>query len=115
MKLKKTNLLTWVLGLSLVPLVEGCVTREVVYQPAPPPNAVVAGVPAAPAPEEQVIPAAPGPTDVWVWLPGEWVWHGGWVWRPGRWAARPYAGAIWVNGCWGWRGHHRVWIVAHWR
>ena len=87
-----------------LPLLAGCV----VYQEPP---AVVA----APPPQVEVVPPAPGPVTIWFWVPGAWEWRGQWVWVGGRWAARPYAGAVWVHGGWGWRGHHRVWVEGHWR
>lgn len=114
--MNKSNLLKVSLLAGLIPFFAGCVTR-VVYAPppGPPPSAVVVADPAPPAPQVEVIPPAPGDLSVWVWAPGEYVWRGRWVWRGGHWAARPYAGAVWVHGGWGWRGHHRVWVAAHWR
>ncbi len=111
--MKQSNLLKIALVAATVPLFAGCVTR-VVYQP-PPPNAVVVQDPAPPPPQVEVIPPAPGPVDFWYWTPGEYVWRGQWVWRGGAWRARPYGGAVWVHGGWGWRGHRRVWVGAHWR
>jgi hypothetical protein len=28
--------------------------------------------------------------------------------------AMPYAGAVWVNGYWGWRGNRHHWIAGRW-
>jgi len=97
----KTSLLV-ALGL---PLLAGCVVYE---RPAPSYNN-------PPPAQYEVVPAAPGPLDVYVWIPGQWEWRGGWVWIHGRWAARPYPGAVWVRSGWSWRGHHRVWVHGYWR
>ena len=113
--MKKSILIkTAMIGLA-IPQFAGCVTR-VVYQPAPqpvpPPNAVVVD-PTPPPPQVEVIPVAPDPT--FVWIGGEYVWRGRWVWAGGHWGPRPYAGAVWVHGGWGWHGHRRVWVGSHWR
>jgi len=114
--MKTSNLLKVALLAGLIPFFAGCVTR-VVYAPppGPAPSAVVVTDPATPPAQVEVIPPAPGDLSVWVWVPGEYVWRGQWVWRGGRWAARPYAGAVWIHGGWGWRGHRRIWVGAHWR
>ena len=113
--MRNINLMKAALMVAIVPLFAGCVTR-VVYTnpPPPPPNAAVADTAPPPA-QVEVIPPAPGPVDVWFWAPGEWVWNGQWIWVGGHWRARPYAGAVWVHGGWGWRGHYRVWVNSHWR
>ncbi|MGA9777294.1 MAG: hypothetical protein WBS33_03385 [Verrucomicrobiia bacterium] len=103
--MKKSNLIKSLLTAASLPLLAGCVVYE--QQPA--------AVAAPPPAQTEVVPVAPGPPDVWFWIPGEWVWRGQWVWVGGRWGARPHPGAVWVHGGWGWRGHHRVWVEAHWR
>jgi hypothetical protein len=101
----KKNIITKSLLLAVsLPLFAGCV----VY--APPPD-----VNNPPPPQVDVVPVAPGPMDVWFWVPGAWDWHGRWVWGPGHWAARPRPGAVWVGGGWGWHGHRRVWNHGYWR
>jgi len=112
--MKRCHLLKLALLAGIIPLFAGCVTR-VVYQPAPPPTAVVVTDPAPPLPQAEVVPPSPGDPSVWCWVSGQWVWHGQWVWRGGHWSARPYPGAVWVYAGWGWRGHHRVWVGGHWR
>ena len=48
--------------------------------------------------------------------PGYWSWRGGaWIWIRGCWAPRPYAGAVWIGGRWGWGGRGYVWIGGRWR
>jgi hypothetical protein len=108
-----------ILAAALLPLLAGCVEREVVYRdrPAPPPGqpaVVEEEAPAPPPPQVEIVPVAPDPT--FVWVGGEWIWGGprGWYWGPGHWGPRPHPGAYWVHGGWGWRGHHRVWVGAHW-
>ncbi len=64
-----------------------------------------------PAPVETVA-VAPGPD--YIWIGGEWVWHGGWVWAGGHWDHPPYPHAVWVSGrCWhdghGWHAQHGHW------
>ena len=66
-----------------------------------------------PAPQVEVIPAAPRPNMVWVG--GRWAWSGGrYVWRGGRYVVvRP--GRTYVAGRW--ERHPRGWVYvrAHWR
>jgi hypothetical protein len=112
--MKISNLTKVSLLAATIPVFAGCVTRVVYTQPPPPPSAVVVDN-TPPPPQAEVIPPAPGPADVWFWAPGEWVWQGQWVWHTGYWRARPYAGAVWIRGGWGWHGHRRVWVGAHWR
>ena len=71
------------------------------------------GTLAPPAPPSETVIAAPGPG--YVWVPGEWQWHGRWVWVGGYWAVPPHASAIWVDGYWsrGPYGWHRV--PGYWR
>lgn len=97
------------IALSL-PMLAGCV----VYQQPPPPGPVVVDQ-APPPPVAEVVPVAPGPLDVWIWIPGGWEWRGRWVWVGGRWGARPHPGAVWVASGWGWHGHRRVWVHGYWR
>lgn len=121
MKVKCTmkifNLKKIILAAASLPLIAGCVERQVVYEPAPatapPPNAVVEEAPAPPPPQVEVIPPQPDPT--FIWVGGAWAWHGRWVWAGGHWGPRPHPGAIWVGGHWGYRGHHRVWVEGGWR
>lgn len=68
--------------------------------------------PPPPAPVDAVV-VAPGPD--YVWIGGEWVWHGGWVWVGGHWGHPPYAHAVWIPGR-SWhdgRGWHNE--PGHWR
>lgn len=106
------------IGTSL-PLLAGCVEREVVYRDRPvavAPGEVVAAEPGEPPPvQTEIMTAAPGPMDVWFWVPGCWEWRGHWVWYGGHWSARPHPGAVWVHAGWGHRGHGRVWVTGHWR
>ena len=98
-----------------LPLLAGCTVYE--QSPAPPPSGtqVVVTEDNPPAPQVEVVPVAPGPPDVWFWVPGSWEWHDHWVWVGGRWAPRPHPGAVWVRSGWGMRGHHRVWVHGYWR
>ena len=103
--MRANNFFMVVLAAASLPLLAGCVEREVVYRDAPAP----------PAAQADVITPAPGPVDVWFWVPGCWEWRGNWVWIGGHWAARPHPGAVWVGPHWGWHRHHRVWIEGGWR
>jgi hypothetical protein len=101
------------LAAACLPVLAGCVTREVIYRPGPGPVAEEA--PAPPAPQTEIVTVAPGPLAVWFWAPGCWEWRGRWIWAPGHWIARPHPGAEWVGAHWGWRGHHRMWVGGGWR
>ena len=73
------------------------------YVPQPPPA----------APVETVVIAPPMPG--YLWVGGEWMWHGGWYWSAGHWACPPRPSAVWVVGSWshesrGWHGER-----GHWR
>ncbi len=110
--MKTFPLFRTVLVAACLPLLAGCVTREVVYRDRP-----VAGeeAPAPPPPQTEIVTVAPGPLAVWFWTPGCWEWRGHWIWAGGHWMHRPHPGAIWVGPHWGWRGHHRVWVGGGWR
>ncbi len=66
-----------------------------------------------PAPQTETVVVAPGPG--YVWVPGNWEWHGRWVWVGGFWAVPPHPAAVWVEGYWsrGPYGWHRV--PGYWR
>ena len=114
--MKKTILVKGLLIAVSLPLLAGCVVCE------RPPRAVVAPaggevvVDTAPPPSQvEVVPACPGPVELWFWTPGCWVWRDHWVWVGGRWAARPHPNAVWVTGHWGRRYHGYVWFEGRWR
>jgi hypothetical protein len=113
--MKTSTLVKSVLIAASLPLIAGCVEREVVYRPAPSGGPVVTDENAPPPPQTEVVTTAPGPLTVWLWVPGCWEWRGHWVWVGGHWAARPHPGAVWIGAHWGWRGHHHVWVRGHWR
>jgi hypothetical protein len=110
--MKTFPLFRTILAAACLPLLTGCVTREVIYRDRP-----VAGdeAPAPPPPQTEIVTVAPGPLAVWFWTPGCWEWRGHWVWAGGHWVHRPHPGAVWVGPHWGWRGHHRLWIGGGWR
>lgn len=85
-------------------LLAGCVIEE----PAPPGEP-----PPPPAPIVETPP--PQPDVTFVWVPGEWAWHGRWVWVGGYWGHPPRPGAVWVHGGWAYHGHRRVWVGPHWQ
>jgi hypothetical protein len=121
--MKNSTLIKTVLIAASLPLLAGCVERQVVYrdrpvyvqQPAPDGTVVADEAPAPPAPQKEYITIAPGPLDVWFWVPGCWEWHDHWVWIGGHWSARPHPGAIWIHAHWSSHGHHRVWVSGYWR
>ena len=101
---------------AMLPLLAGCVERQVVYRPAPgPAPAVAEEPPAPPPPHTDVVTVAPGPLSLWLWAPGCWEWNGRWVWTRGHWMARPHPGAVWFGPHWDRRGGHRVWVHGGWR
>ena len=113
--MKKSILTRSVLIAASLPLLAGCVEREVVYRdrPAPPPGqVVVAEAPAPPPPQVEVVPVAPDPT--FIWIGGSWEWHGSWVWVGGHWdAGRPgyhWAPHAWVRDGGGWRMAPGHWV-----
>jgi hypothetical protein len=118
--MKKFTLVKTVLSIATLPLFAGCVERQVVYRDrpvyaAPAGGAVVVSEPAPPSPLVEVMPPAPGSTEIWFWAPGCWEWRGHWVWTSGRWASRPHPRAVWVGPHWGQRGHVRIWVGGGWR
>jgi hypothetical protein len=96
----------------------GCAQHRTVYvrEPAPaPPRAsgeTVIRVP-PPAPQVEVVGAAPGPQ--YVWMPGCWEWRGNWLWAGGRFAVAPHPDAHWIPGHWVWHQRSYVWIRGYWR
>jgi hypothetical protein len=117
--MKNSIVIKSILMAATLPLLAGCVEREVVYRQAPPgtPPGVVTEdeIPAPPPPQREVITVAPGPPDLWFWIPGVWEWRGRWVWTVGHWGARPHPGAVWIAPHLGVRGHRHVWIAGTWR
>jgi hypothetical protein len=115
--MKKSILTKSLLIAVSLPMMAGCVVYE--RQPpatavAPAGGAVVVNT-APPPPQVEVVPACPGPVDLWFWTPGYWAWRDHWVWVGGRWAARPHPNAVWVVGHWGRRHRGYVWVEGHWR
>jgi hypothetical protein len=125
MIMKKSILVKSLLIAASLPLLAGCIVERpvrtvTVVQPAPPPGAppgdvVVTQPENPPPPQVEVVTVAPGPLDLWFWVPGCWEWRGHWVWAAGRWAPRPHPHAIWVGGHWGHGGRGYVWVGGHWR
>jgi uncharacterized protein YcfJ len=73
-------------------------TQVVQYAPPPPPVETV------------IVAPSPG----YVWVGGEWEWHGRWVWCAGHWAYPPRPGVVWVTGrSWhdhrGWHSQRGYW------
>jgi hypothetical protein len=105
---------------AVLPLLAGCVEREVVYRdrpayvPAPAPSVeVVADEPPMPPPQAEYITVSPGPG--FIWMGGSWEWRGRWEWSGGRWGHPPHTGAVWGRGHWHNHGGSRVWVSAGWR
>jgi hypothetical protein len=86
------------------------VEHDVAYSAGPREEMVVAERP--PAPEKEVIPAAPSRDHVWI--AGYWTYaYNGWVWVAGCHILRPRLHAVWVSGHWD--RHPRGWIWVHGR
>ena len=100
-----------------LPLLAGCVVfeRHSVAVASPPAEVVVTQPENPPPQQAEVMPAPPGPLDLWVWIPGCWEWRDHWVWERGRWAPRPHPHAIWVTGYWDHQEQGYVWVDGHWR
>jgi len=117
MIMKSSILINSLLIAAALPLLPGCVIFE--RQPvavAPPPGEMVVTRPEAPPPPKvEVLTVAPGPLDLWVWVPGCYEWRGHWVWVAGRWAPLPRPHAVWMTGHWARQGDGYVWIAGRWR
>jgi hypothetical protein len=103
-----------------LPLLAGCIVERsdrtmAAAQPAPADAVVVEQAENPPTVRAEVMPAPPGPLDLWVWVPGCWEWRGQWVWVAGRWAPRPHPHAVWVMGHWTRHNHGYIWVSGHWR
>ncbi len=91
-------------SLALSACVERVETREVMVSRPPP------------APMAEVVPAPPGPIEVWVWQPGHWRWDGReYRWQPGRYVERPHRAAEWVPAHYQERAGGWVYVPGHWR
>lgn len=66
-----------------------------------------------PAPQQEVITAAPGPS--YVWVPGQWERSADeWTWNNGEWVQPPFSNSYWVPGYWqNWGGQYQ-WEAGHW-
>lgn len=114
--MKKSTLARSFFIAACLPLLAGCVDRGTGSRRQPPVEVFLAdNAPLPPPPQTEVITVAPGPLNVWLWVPGCWEWRGRWIWAGGHWAARPYRGAVWVGPHFGYRGHYRVWFGGGWR
>ena len=66
-----------------------------------------------PAPQQEVITAAPSASDVWV--AGHWDrTPDQWVWNTGEWVQPPFSNAYWTPGYWQHQNGQYVWEDAHW-
>ena len=87
------------------------VEHDVAYSYGPREEMVVSEQP--PAPQKEVLPAAPSPDHVWV--SGYWTHaYNGWVWVPGCHILRPRLHAVWVSGHWDRHARGWIWIHGHW-
>lgn len=106
--MRSPRALALIIALSLIAPLAACVerveSREVVVSRPPP------------APVTEVVPAAPGPAELWAWQPGHWRWDGReYAWQPGRYVERPHRAAQWVPPHWETRGPNWVYAAGHWR
>ena len=65
-----------------------------------------------PAPVLEAATVSPGFD--YVWVAGEWGWHGHWVWEKGHWGRPPHAGAQWVPHHYGYENGHYVFVRGGW-
>lgn len=66
-----------------------------------------------PAPQDELVPPAPGPA--FVWVNGYWWWDSvEWVWVPGRWAAPPGPAYVWMRSGWVDEGGRYVFVHGRW-
>jgi WXXGXW repeat (2 copies) len=116
--MRNSILIRGLLIAACLPLITGCVERQVVYRDRPvyaaPDGEVIVNQPVNPPPlQAEVVPASPDPT--FIWIAGNWEWRGRWVWISGRWAPPPRPDAVWVRGRWVRRHHRYIWVSGHWR
>jgi hypothetical protein len=64
-----------------------------------------------PVAQVEVRPAVPWAGAVWV--EGHWYWRGNWEWIPGHWD-RPRVGWVWVPHHWSPVGRHWRYVPGHW-
>ena len=87
------------------------VEHDVAYASGPREEVVATEAP--PAPQKEVIPAAPSPNHVWV--AGYWTYrYSGWVWVAGCHILRPRPQAVWVAGHWERHPRGWVWVYGRW-
>ncbi len=75
------------------------------------PRYVAQPPPAAPVETVVITPPLPG----YLWVGGEWMWHGGWYWSAGHWGCPPRPSAVWVTGSWSHESHGWCGERGHWR
>ena len=105
-------------------LLAGCGYNDAQPAPAAPPGATgsasgeyapsqyAASPP--PAPQIEIIPAAPGPMAYW--QAGHWAWNGSsWVWMNGVYVQRPTAQAVFVPGHYAQTSQGWIWIGGQWQ
>lgn len=80
---------------------------------SPPTQSAVVVAQAPPPPPVETVVVAPGPG--YVWIHGEWEWHGRWVWVGGHWVWPPRPHAVWVGGFWRHSPHGWHRNPGHWR
>ena len=103
-----TKILAMPALLGAMMLTYGCV----VY-PAEPVGAEVEVSDDPPAPIIEVTPVAPGPD--FIWVGGEWAWHGSWVWERGHYVRPPHAGAVWVPHRYAVHNGKHIFVRGGWR
>ena len=88
------------------------IEHDVTYTSGPREEVIVAEQP--PAPQVEVVPAAPSVEHIWV--AGYWMHRGGsWEWVSGRYVLRPHRAAVWVPGHWERHPRGWVWVYGRWR
>jgi len=65
--------------------------------------------------QQDVIPACPGMSPQWWFIPGHWAWRGQWAWIPGHWRPRPHSGDVWLPGQWTNENSVYIWHGGSWR
>lgn len=104
----------WLLGLSALVLLTGCVVRGRTLVTVPVPVGVVVAHREPPPVRWERIP--PPPSVDHVWIPGHWVWdRGDYVWVPGHHEVRPHRRAVWEEGHWTRHERGWTWVEGRWR
>jgi hypothetical protein len=91
-------------------------TTQVIVQPQPQAQPVVAAPAAPPPARSELVPPPPVGVGPVVWQPGHWLLSGNnWTWQPGQYVTPPAGETTWIPGQWVQQpaGGYQ-WLDGHW-